>query len=179
MCYRPCPHKTQVFWKTISISPNLLRWLLNKPQPNPKLHFFAQCIFFKLSGLVNVLILLPALSFRTWRGVSHHQLVPGAGDEVRQSTVRPLEPYGRGLSPRLGAAGYVGHLWQGLCAPQDPPWQPTWLLSLVRPAVQTVNNVTRWSSFTHIYLQINLDKQAECATLLTDVFIPHSEPLQS
>lgn len=51
-----------------------------------------------------------SLWFRTGGGVSHHQLVPGAGDEAGQSTVRPLEPDGGGLSPGLGPAGHMGHL---------------------------------------------------------------------
>lgn len=70
--------------------------------------------------------------FRTGGGVSHHQLVPGAGDEAGQPTVRPVEPDGGGLPPGLGAAGHLGHLRQRLGAAQDAPRQPARLFSLVR-----------------------------------------------
>lgn len=77
--------------------------------------------------------------YRVGRGISCHQLVSGAGHTPGQSSVRLVEPHSWRLSVGLCSTGHLGHLWQGLCSPQDPPWQPARLLSLVRHPICRVH----------------------------------------
>lgn len=76
--------------------------------------------------------ILPCLCRRAGRGISCHQLVSGAGHTAGQSPVRLMEPHSRRLSVGLSSASHLGHLRQGLCSTQDPPWQLAWLFPLVR-----------------------------------------------
>lgn len=80
---------------------------------------------------------------RVGRRIPRHQLVPGAGHAPGQPSVRLVEPHGRRLSARFCPTGHVGHLRQGLSPPQNPSWQPSRLLPLVRrphwvPSIQNI-----------------------------------------
>lgn len=72
-------------------------------------------------------------SRRAGRGISDYKLVLGVGHPLGQSALCALEPDRRGLPAWLSAAGHLGHLRQGLGAPEGPARQPARLLALVSP----------------------------------------------
>lgn len=97
---------------------------------------------------------------RAARRVSCHQLVSGAGNRPRQPSVCVVESYGWRLSVGFGFTGDLGNLRQGLGSPQDPPWQPTWLLPLVRASMASSvleiclsfsNSEHLWCSFDSVW----------------------------